>query len=58
MQVAQLAKAALDVRHMDLNVILEATEESKETREKASCHNRFLQADKLSRATAAGFLFT
>lgn len=40
-QVAQLAKAALDVRHMDLNVILEATEEPKKKREKAACQNRF-----------------
>lgn len=54
MQVAQLAKAALDVCHMDLNVVLKATEEpppKKRERErereggegeKAAHQNRFL----------------
>lgn len=43
-QVAQLAKAALDVRHVDLDVILEATEgPKKEEREKAACQNRPVQ---------------
>lgn len=61
MQVAQLAKAALDVRHVDLNVILEATEEPRKKRERASGASeqvRLNDVEKSSRITAAGFSFT